>query len=504
MRNSVRGRVGLSFSRIFGMNRLPGLLLLVLYLSLCSRLTPAGQRPNVVFLMADDLCSRSVACYGGPGVKTPHLDRLASDGMKFMRHYDTTAICMASRANVMTGMFEFKTGCNFGTGPLRAEHWERAYPVLLRKAGYVTAFAGKFGFVVAAGTARKGKLPKEDFDQWGGGPGQTHYATARNVSMSDYAAEYPHSTRAYGAFGADFIARVAKGSKPFCLSISFKAPHRPVSPDPKFDKVYRGATFVKPANFGRQHGDHFSAQSRMGRQYDRFHSWKYSTDYDTVMAKYNQQVFAIDAAVGMIRTALSKSGVAGNTVVIFTSDNGFLCGAHGYGSKVLPYEESSCVPLIMFDPRQREPQGRTCDALTGNVDIAPTLLELAGVTIPANMDGRSLNGLYRDPKSSTHSALPLINVWGPKPTHCLSVVTLRWKFIRWPFSSETMAAAEELYDMREDRLELHNLVLSAEHINAVTELRKRYDAVVSQWTNEGVAYHGYPALGRVFVRSRTP
>ena len=102
--------------------------------------------------------------------------------------------------------------------------------------------------------------------------------------MAAYADKYPHSSRAYGAFGSDFIRDSAKGDKPFCLSISFKAPHKPATPDPKDDAVYKGKKFTKPANYGREYGEHFSDQSKQGRQFERFHSWNYSDDYDGVMA----------------------------------------------------------------------------------------------------------------------------------------------------------------------------------------------------------------------------
>ncbi len=236
-------------------------------------------------------------------------------------------------------------------------------------------------------TPTKGKLPERDFDKWGAGPGQTSYETKKNKSMAAYAEKYPHSSRSYGAFGADFIAEAAKAGKPFCLSISFKAPHKPATPDPLDDGVYAGKKFVKPKNYGRENGRHFSKQSRQGRQYERFVDWNYADKYDEVMAVYHQQVYAVDVAVGMVRHALEKSGVAGNTVAIFTSDNGFLCGSHGYGSKVLPYEEASRVPLIIYDPRHPNSGKKLrCKALTGNVDFAPTILELAGVKAPDGMD----------------------------------------------------------------------------------------------------------------------
>ncbi|SRR6056297_520687 len=474
--------------------------------------SPGRQRPNLVFLMADDQCTYSMGCYDTPGADTPNLDRLAADGMIFDRHYVTTAICMASRATVMTGKHEFKTGCNFEHGPLLRTDWQQSYPVLLRKAGYRTAFAGKFGFEVAEvspdGTAAgKGDLPTDDFDVWGGGPGQTSYDTAKNPSMKKYAEEYPHSTRSYGAFGCDFIKSSAQGRQPFCLSISFKAPHHPVTPDPLDDDVYAGAAFTKPANFGRDYGTHFAPQSRQGRQYERFHSWHYSDDYDGVMAKYYQQIYAIDVAVGMIRDAIREAGVSDDTVIVYTSDNGFMCGSHGYGSKVLPYEESSRVPLIVFDPRRwperstTEPRPiRRCDALTGNVDIAVTLLSLAGVQVPADVDGRDLSPLLDDPAGSGHGSLPLINVWGPEPVHSLAVVTDRWKFIRWPYQVGEFEATEELYDLRADPLERTNLAVAPSHRRELSEMRSLYDQWVNTWSTQGVRRHRYPQHASFFER----
>lgn len=459
----------------------------------------AQTRPNIVFLLADDQCTYSMGCYGTPGVKTPNLDALARDGMTFDNHYDTTAICMASRASIMTGLFEYRTGCNFEHGPLLRSFWEQSYPMQLRKAGYQVAFAGKFGFEVADGPDTQGVLPESDFDRWGGGPGQTFYETRKNKSMAKYADEYPHSTLSYGAFGRDFIREAGQSDKPFCLSISFKAPHQPVQPDPRFDDVYAGALFVKPSNYGRANGAHFAEQSRQGRQFERFESWQYATNYNTVMAKYYQQIYAIDAAVGMIRDALKEQGVAGNTVIIYTSDNGFLCGSHGYGSKVLPYEEASRVPLIVYDPRHRSSgQGLRCKALTGNVDFAPTILRMAGLQVPVDLDGRDLSKLLDQPESEIHEHLPLINVWGPKAVHSLAVVTPHYKYIYWPYAEGDFVATEELYDLQNDRLELHQLAGVADAAPMLAMAREAYAKALRAWQTNSVAFHDYPRFGVIF------
>tara|TARA_R110002049_G_scaffold72490_1_gene186937 strand:+ start:24849 stop:26324 length:1476 start_codon:yes stop_codon:yes gene_type:complete len=460
------------------------------------------DRPNIIFLMADDQATYSMGCYGTAGAKTPNLDDLAADGMIFDNHYDTTAICMASRANVVTGMYEYKTGCNFEHGALMTAHWEKSYPMLLRQAGYKTAFAGKFGFEVTDTPERKGQLPEEDFDRWGGGPGQTSYDTRKNKSMIKYADKYPHSTLSYGAFGRDFIRDSADDDAPFCLSISFKAPHHPVQPDPRFDDVYAGAKFTKPGNFGRENGEHLAPQSRLGRQYERFHSWNYSTKYDETMALYYQQIYAIDVAVGMIRDAIKESGAFENTIVIYTSDNGFMNGSHGYGSKVIPYEESSRVPLIVFDPRHdNSGKGLRCDALTGNVDFAPTILKLAGLSVPETIDGADLMKLYDDPQSTIHSWLPLINVWGPDAVHSLGVVTKDWKYIYWPHDKGDYEPTEELFETTADPLEMKNLAADASATDDLVRMRALYDNAVEDWKAKAVPYHNYRPFGEVFSRN---
>ena len=459
----------------------------------------ADDRPNIVFLLTDDQALCSLGCYGNPEVQTPNIDSLAADGVAFHKHYDTTAICMASRASIMTGLYEYRHGCNFEHGALLRDHWQKSYPVLLRQAGYRTAIAGKIGFEVCEVPGEKGKLPHDDFDSWGAGPGQTSYQTAKNASMQRFAQEYPHATRSYGAFAKEFIEQSAKTEKPFCLSISFKAPHHPVQPDPIDDAVYAGKTFTKPPNYGRAAGEHFSKQSQGGRQYERFHSWRYANDYDAVMAKYFQQVYAVDAAVGMVREALREYGVADNTVIFFTSDNGFLNGAHGYGSKVLPYEESSRVPLIIVDPRHpKHGEARTSRALTGNVDLAPTILDFAGVAIPQGIDGLSLRPLLDDPAQSVRDRLPLINVWGPKVVHSLGVVTAARKYIFWPYGGNGHTPTEELYHLEKDPLEMTPTSLGDPDLPA---MRKLYDQILEHWKSKAVPYHNYRPFGRLFDRT---
>ena len=464
-----------------------------------SQISEPKKKPNIIFLLTDDQSTITMGCYGNRNVKTPNLDQLAADGVIFDRHYVTTAICMASRANIFTGLYEFRTGCNFGNGNLTRELWETSYPMRFRQAGYRTAFAGKFGIEIEG----EKKLPSQDFDFWGGGPGQTNYATARNSSMKKYAAKQPHSTLSYAEFSKDFINQSVTDRIPFCLSISFKASHRPVQPDPKFDSVYEGVVFEKPQNYGRENGKHLAEQSKTGRQYPRFEEWGYADNYDSVMRKYNQQIYAVDVALGMIRSELVKRGVADNTVIIFTSDNGFLCGSHGYGSKVIPYEESTRVPLIIFDPRHpNSGKGLRCDSLTGSIDLSPTMLEFAGLPEAEGIDGVSLVSLLQTPTKPVRESLSLMNFWGPKSAHSFGVVTNSWKYLYWYSQENDMLATEELFDLERDANELTNAAEDDSNLETLNKMRKLYDRNLYE-INEKAVRPVYRKYKDLFDRKRT-
>jgi arylsulfatase A-like enzyme len=174
---------------------------LIVGLISCEQPKEIVMPPNIIFFFTDDQAYDTMSAYGNPDTKTPNMDKLANEGVVFMRHYNTTAICMASRANVMTGQYEYKTGCNFTHGSLGTKQWSTSYPLLLKEAGYRVGFGGKFGFSVADSGEWKpeGTIAQHDFDFWVGGPGQTSFVTADNPTLAKYAEEYPHSSRAYGA-----------------------------------------------------------------------------------------------------------------------------------------------------------------------------------------------------------------------------------------------------------------------------------------------------------------
>lgn len=469
-----------------------------------------NNQPNIIFFFTDDQAYDTIRAFGNPDAITPNIDKLANKGVVFSRHYNTTSICMASRASVMSGMYEYKNGTNFGHGPMAESIWQQSYPVLLKQAGYQIGFAGKFGFAVADLSAPKlnheeGKVAQNDFDFWAGGPGQTQYRTARNPSIAKYAKDYPHSSLAYGAASIEFIRNSVNAKQPFAMSVFYKAPHRPVSPDPKFDHVYKNTHFRKLPNYGREAGKHFSKHLQLGRQYPRFEEWGYSEEqsYQNALRKYHQLIYAVDQSIGMVLDELEKQGIADNTVIIFASDNGYFNGSHGLGSKVLPYEEGARVPLIIYDPRH--PQSthmRTTKSLTGGVDISATILDIANVKQPKTWDGVSLLPILDNPQNQVRSSLPHIQVWGKEATRNLTVLNDRYKYIFWYYQDPKLGlmATEELYDLDADPYELVNIAGEIEHQNTLKTMRKLYDQQVKHWQQESVQYNGYAKYGDLFRR----
>ena len=480
---------------------------LLLALTLLSSLVSASEQPpNIVVIFTDDQSYTAMGAMGNSEIKTPNMDQLAADGVMFKRHYNNTSICMASRATLMTGLLEYKHGTNFHHGSMSQDIFAQSYPVLLKKAGYYTGFAGKFGFPVTKQAMSSikhntyDKLPVNEFDNWAGGTDQTKYLTKDNKYIAKYAANNPHSTQAYAAWAKDFISQAKASGKPFNMSLYFKAPHLPSKPDPAFDDVYKGAVFSKPENFGQQAGKHLAKQAKLGRQYLSYNKkYKLFTDYNEVKRNYYQLLYGVDVALGKVRAELEKQGVADNTVIIFTSDNGYSQGAHGLSGKTLPYEESTRVPLVIYDPRVKK-QGQVSSALTAGVDLTATIFDLANVAAPSNIDGTSLLPLLDNPESKVRDSVTLIQTYGSAATHSLAVIYNDWKYIYWPFQEDNLLAGEELFHLSKDSLEMQNVANNPENKQQLQQLKNVYDQAVIKWQEQSLAVNEYSQYGQIFSR----
>jgi arylsulfatase A-like enzyme len=454
----------MALSRFIGMLILP---------AVC---TPAGAdtprpQPNLIFVLTDDLRWDTLGCTGHPLVHTPHIDRLASRGVTFNSCFVTTSICCVSRASILTGQYERRHGIRSFRQPLTETQWARTYPVLLRQAGYRTGFIGKFG----VGASDHVESRADAFDYWRGLPGGAgeHFIDPEDPTQI-------HATARFGEQALEFIAGCTS-NQPFCLSISFSAPHardgkpREFRPDPRDEALYTGITVPPPANATEEA---FMALPDFVRRSEgrRRWNWRFATPemFQRTMRDYCRLVTGIDRELGRIMDQLAEQRCADNTVVVFTSDNGWFIGERGMAGKWLMYEESIRIPLIIHDPRlPGRVTGRGVDAVVLNVDFAPTLLSLAGLVVPPTMQGRSLLPLlegispegWRTDFFYEHRTLP--DLIPPSE----GVRTERWSYVRW---MEPNPLREELYDLRADPLQMHNLAADRQHTETLAHLRTRW------------------------------
>ena len=441
------------------------------------------RRPNVVFVLADDMRWDMMGCAGNPIIKTPHLDSLAKDGVRFENAFVTTAICAASRASILTGLHERTHRYTFGTKPITPEHVAISYPVLLRKAGYRTGFVGKFGIGVPPGGA------KEMFDSF------------TPLDRNPYWKKQPdgtekHLTDIEGEKAVEFI-NTCKPDQPFCLSVSFNAPHAEDN-DPKqyfwqkeVDHLYRDAKFPVPKTMTDEFFESRPAFLKDTESRVRF-KWRFDEPkkYQEMVAGYYRMISGVDLVVGRIRAALKAKGLDENTVIVFTADNGYFLGDRGVADKWYIYEYSIRVPLIVFDPRAaKADRGRVEAKMALNVDVSPTLLDMAGVAVPKEAQGHSLVPLLkgeapRDWRTDFFYEHLFERKNIPKSE---GVRTEQFTYVRW---FEQKPVVEELYDHVADFEQTKNLIADPKFAEVRDALRKRTTDLRDQY---GGPYRPNPA-----------
>jgi arylsulfatase len=433
----------------------------------------AAQPPNLIFFLADDLRWNVLGCMGDKFAQTPHIDRLVAQGVLFRNHFVTTSICCVSRASIFTGQYERRHHIRDFATPFTPAQWQATYPAILRKLGYRTGFIGKFG----VGDDAAVKAMAGEFDFWRGLPGQGGLFFNTNDST------HTHATARMGSQALEFLDGCEPG-RPFCLSISFTAPHardkqpREFPPDPRDEPLFADAELPRPETaaeeFFRRLPESVQKSEARARWKLRFAS---AEMYQRTVKDYYRLVTGIDRELGRIVAELEHKGLAANTVIVFTSDNGFFLGERGLADKWFMYEESIRVPLIIFDPRRPlEARQRTSEAMTLNIDVAPSLLELAGARIPRAMQGRSLVPLLKSarPPARWRTEFFYEHHYAPKiipPSE--GIRTERWSYLRWINESPVI---EELYDVTNDPLETRNLVEDPAHAATLAKLRAGWAA----------------------------
>lgn len=436
------------------------------------------KRPNIIFLLADDMRYDALGCTGNTLAITPNLDALAANGSNFKNTYVTSAICAISRASIFTGQFARRHGINDFDKNLTGTALMQSYPVLLRQHGYYTGFIGKFG----VGT----NMPTTSFDYWKGFPGHGAYF------YRDSAGNLVHETEFKERQAEQFLDSRDQ-SKPFCLSISFKAPHSEdettenngFRPDPYFNSWYTNVQFPYPATYNNQFYLRFPAAWRTSQQNitnegrlrwdNRFSTpAKFQTTYHAIY----RLVSGVDKVVGELRDYLAANGLDKNTIIVFTSDNGYYMGEHGLEGKWYGHEESIRVPLIIYDPRLPR-QRKIVNEIALNIDLAPTILGWANVGVPTRMQGTSLEPLlsgiapnwrteffYEHPyDAGTTSYIP----------KTIGLVAPPWKYMRYYNGPNPFArfVYEEFFNESSDVHEQKNMIRDPAQTTRIAAYRKK-------------------------------
>ena len=435
------------------------------------------KRPNILFLLTDDQRWDALGCAGNSIIHTPNIDDLAKKGVLFTNTFVTTSICASSRASILSGQYTCRHGiADFATS-FSEEALSRTYPILLRQGGYRIGFVGKYG------VGRGQDFPADKFDFWRGCPGQCD-----PYERKDESGNYRHLTKIMADQAIEFLRTCSK-NQPFCLSVSFKAPHaqdgdpRQFVYDPAYEDLYQNVTIPKPKTATDHHlkampgflqADETIARTRWHLCFDT------PEKYQKMVKGYYRLITGVDTAIGKIREELVRMGLSGNTIIIFSSDNGFFLGEHGFSGKWYAYEESIRVPLIIYDPRRlvsNHSQRREEIAL--NIDLAPTILSLVGESIPDCMQGCDLTPLLKDRKVRWRKdflyehALPIFRKktgesYDPIPLS-EGVVASRYKYIRY-----IDYQYEELYDLKIDPCEENNLANARAYSAVLKTMRERY------------------------------
>ncbi|MCH6234699.1 sulfatase [Cognataquiflexum rubidum] len=450
------------------MGRIP-ILTIVFILSLDLLGFSQDDRPNIIFILTDDQRWDALGFAGNQLIHTPEMDRLAAEGIFFENAFVTTPICAASRASILTGTYERTHGYTFGQGEIKQPFIDQSYPALMRNSGYNTGFFGKFG-VNYSGFEELFDIG-ENYDRL------DRYKDRRGYFYKTLGVDTVHLTRYTGQKAIEFI-RQAPQEKPFMLSLSFSAPH---AHDPaeeqyfwekEFDSLYASQHFPESPLSDPEYFEAQPTYVREGENRNRWY-WRFDTEekYQRSMKGYFRMISEIDNEIGLIREELSKQGKDKNTVIIFMSDNGYFLGERQLAGKWLMYDNSLRVPMIIYDPRSV--QGRKVNDLVLNIDIAPTIFDLAGLDKPNSWQGLSLVGFLGENSSNLgREDFICEHLWQVDiipPSEGLR--TKDWKYFRYINDPQH----EELYDLKSDPLEKNNLALNPTFNSRLMEMRRKFE-----------------------------
>ncbi len=408
----------------------------VLFFGPISPVYSEQARPNILFIMTDDHGYQAVGAYGSKVNQTPNIDRIANEGIRFDRCYVTNSLCGPSRACILTGLYGHKNG--FVDNQSKFDGNQVTLPKLLKAAGYQTAIVGKWHLV----------SDPTGFDYWDVIPGQGQYYRPDFISAEGRRSVPGYVTDVTTDLALDWLKNKRDSEKPFLMMVHHKAPHRPWHPAPEKLAKFEKQTFSEPASLLDDYANRGTAahhaDMRVGQMslesdvklwkkpsparrflFNRLdkaqqEAWEKFVDprlaafeasqpmsdeertrafYQLYMKDYLACVDSVDDSVGKLLDYLDEAGLADNTIVVYTSDQGFYLGEHGWFDKRFMYEESLRTPLVVRWPGVTKPGGIE-DRIVSNVDFAETFLDAAGADVPATMQGRSFVPLLKGEEPS--------------------------------------------------------------------------------------------------------
>jgi len=430
--------------------------------------------------LSDDHAATALGCAGHPWLETPNLDRIAREGVLFENAFVTTSLCSPSRASFLSGQMARQHGVAINKQTLHPSL--PTFATALQAAGYDTGYFGKWHL----GELPGGRYP--GFRRWAGFPGQGRYQDPVFTVDGQEVATQGHADDRITDFALEFLREPR--SAPFLAVVSFKGPHGPLTPAERFQDLYADRHFEVPPNVGalppfprrkelmrlaREAGEPWTSFSPPegwadGRERAAYEGDSDEFGFETTMG-YFRLIAGVDENVGRILEALDERGAAEDTLVVFAGDNGLHLGDHGLGTKCTAYEASMRIPLLLRYPRLGL-HGVRRSSLVLNVDLAPTVLDLAGVPVPSSMAGLSWRPLLREGPEPVlredfvyeYYRLPTL----PVPT-IVALRTRTEKLITYPgYPTWT-----ELYDLVRDPGETANLAGEAAHADERRALEAR-------------------------------
>lgn len=444
-----------------------------------------APRPNILVVLTDDHRHDAMGFLGHPWLETPQMDRLAREGVHFPNAFVTTSLCSPSRASILTGLYMHRHGVadNYHAIPDGLEF----FPQLLQKAGYETAFIGKWHM----GGDRDD--PQPGFDHWVSFKGQGVYVTdpsqskvkGRPVPLSSAdgynvngtrRAQTGYITDELTEFSLDWLKGRAGSEKPWMLFLSHKAVHSDFLPANRHAFRYEDQPFEQPKSWFELPERFRDVPMWVRNQRNSRHGveFAYNTanfDIPTFYRRYCETLLAVDESLGRVMGEISAQGELDNTVILYLGDNGFLFGEHGLIDKRCAYEESMRIPMLMRAPMFGD-GGRKVEQMVANIDVAPTLLEAAGVAVPAGLDGRSFLPLVRGETVPWREELLYEYYWEhnyPQTPTMHALRGERFKYVRYYGIWDT----DELYDLQADPGETTNLFHDPAHRATVDAMDAR-------------------------------